>query len=345
MIVSFHIEYRTSWGEEVRILGSVPELGNNDPDKAISLTTVDGIHWSSEIALQSPAEGVIEYSYHIYRDNKNIRTEWNSFPRRAYLPADDKKSLRINDCWKNLPEQQYFYSSAFTESLLAHRDRSATPKSYKKGLMIKAYAPRINGNYCLAICGNQKVLGNWNPDKAWPMSDINFPEWQAELDVSKLEFPLEYKFVLYNKEEKKAEAWDNNPNRYMAAPEIKANETLVISDRYVYFDVPAWKGAGVAVPVFSLKSEKSFGVGDFGDLKRMVDWAVSTNQKVVQILPINDTTMTHTWTDSYPYNSISIYAFHPMYADIKQMGTLKDKSAAAKFYNKQKELNGLPALV
>ena len=91
MIVSFHIEYRTSWGEEVRILGSVPELGNNDPDKAISLTTVDGIHWSSEIALQSPAEGVIEYSYHIYRDNKNIRTEWNSFPRRAYLPADDKK--------------------------------------------------------------------------------------------------------------------------------------------------------------------------------------------------------------------------------------------------------------
>lgn len=176
------------------------------------------------------------------------------------------------------------------------------------------------------------------------MSDINFPEWQAELDASKLEFPLEYKFVLYNKEEKKAEAWENNPNRYMATPEIKANETLVISDRYVYFDVPAWKGAGVAVPVFSLKSEKSFGVGDFGDLKRMVDWAVCTNQKVVQILPINDTTMTHTWTDSYPYNSISIYAFHPMYADLKQMGTLKDKEVATAFNQKQKELNSLSAI-
>ena len=76
----------------------------------------------------------------------------------------------------------------------------------------------------------------------------------------------------------------------------------------------------------------------------MIDWAVSTQQKVIQILPINDTTMTHAWTDSYPYNSISIYAFHPMYADIKQMGTLKDKSAAAKFNKKQKELNGLPAM-
>ena len=94
--------------------------------------------------------------------------------------------------------------------------------------------------------------------------------------------------------------------------------------------------AGIAIPIFSLKSENSFGVGDFGDLKRMIDWAVSTQQKVIQILPINDTTMTHAWTDSYPYNSISIYAFHPMYADIKQMGTLKDKSAAAKFNKNRK---------
>ncbi len=116
----------------------------------------------------------------------------------------------------------------------------------------------------------------------------------------------------------------------------------MISDRYVYFDIPAWKGAGIAIPVFSLKSEKSFGVGDFGDLKRMVDWAVNTRQKVIQILPVNDTTMTHAWTDSYPYNSISIYAFHPMYADIRQMGTLKDKEAASKFSKKQKELNSLP---
>ena len=67
MIVTFHIEYRTSWGEEVRILGSVPELGKNNPEQAVALTTVDGIHWSNEISIQLPAEGVVEYSYHIYR--------------------------------------------------------------------------------------------------------------------------------------------------------------------------------------------------------------------------------------------------------------------------------------
>lgn len=337
MTVSFNIEYRTSWGEEVRIAGLLPE--------SIPMHTTDGIYWTADVELEVPKEGMtINYSYQIEQNQIIIRKEWDSFPRRLFLSGNSKKKYQIKDWWKNIPEQLYYYSSAFTEALLAHPDRAEIPPCHKKGLVIKAYAPRINKDYCLAICGNQKALGNWDPDKAIPMSDANFPEWQIELDASKLKFPLEYKFILYHKEEKKADCWENNPNRYLADPELKTNETLVISDRYAYFDIPVWKGAGIAIPVFSLKSENSFGVGDFGDLKRMIDWAVSTQQKVIQILPINDTTMTHAWTDSYPYNSISIYAFHPMYADIKQMGTLKDKSAAAKFNKKQKELNGLPAM-
>lgn len=337
MTVSFNIEYRTSWGEEVRIAGLLPE--------SIPMHTTDGIYWTADVELEVPKEGMtINYSYQIEQNQIIIRKEWDSFPRRLFLSGNSKKKYQIKDCWKNIPEQLYYYSSAFTEALLAHPDRAEIPPCHRKGLVIKAYAPRINKDYCLAICGNQKALGNWDPDKAIPMSDANFPEWQIELDASKLKFPLEYKFILYHKEEKKADCWENNPNRYLADPELKTNETLVISDRYAYFDIPVWKGAGIAIPVFSLKSENSFGVGDFGDLKRMIDWAVSTQQKVIQILPINDTTMTHAWTDSYSYNSISIYAFHPMYADIKQMGTLKDKSAAAKFNKKQKELNGLPAM-
>ena len=337
MTVSFNIEYRTSWGEEVRIAGLLPE--------SIPMHTTDGIYWTADVELEVPKEGMtINYSYQIEQNQIIIRKEWDSFPRRLFLSGNSKKKYQIKDCWKNIPEQLYYYSSAFTEALLAHPDRAEIPPCHKKGLVIKAYAPRINKDYCLAICGNQKALGNWDPDKAIPMSDANFPEWQIELDASKLKFPLEYTFSRYHKEEKKADCWENNPNRYLADPELKTNETLVISDRYAYFDIPVWKGAGIAIPVFSLKSENSFGVGDFGDLKRMIDWAVSTQQKVIQILPINDTTMTHAWTDSYPYNSISIYAFHPMYADIKQMGTLKDKSAAAKFNKKQKELNGLPAM-
>ena len=342
MTLSFNIEYRTNWGEEVRVSGSIPELGNGRSDKATPLHTVDGIHWTAKIDIQMPANGVVTYNYHIYRDGQAIRTEWNSLPRTLHLSGTAKKSYRIEDSWKNTPEQQYFYTSAFTESLLAPGKRTAAPKSYKKGLLIKAYAPTIDSEHCLAICGNRKALGEWDPAKAVVMSNADFPEWQVELNADKLEFPLEYKFVLYNKKEKRVVAWENNPNRYMADPQIAADETLAVGDRYVYFDLPAWKGAGVAIPVFSLRSEKSCGIGDFGDLKQMIDWAVATHQKAVQILPINDTTMTHTWTDSYPYNSISIYAFHPMYTDLKQLGALKDKKKMAEFNERRQALNALP---
>lgn len=344
MIISFHVEYRTNWGEEVRILGSVPELGKNDPEQAVSLQTVDGTHWSVEREIQIPENRIIAYNYYIYRDGQPVRGEWKSFSRRIYLSGNNKKRYRTYDCWKNIPEQQHFYSSAFTESLLVHPNKEEPVKDCKRGLMIKAYAPRISEDYCLAISGNRKVLGNWDAGKAWLMSDVAFPEWQAELDASGLEFPLEYKFVLYNRKTGKPEAWENNPNRYVADPQIKENETCIISDRYVYFDLPVWKGSGVAIPIFSLRSESSFGIGDFGDLKKMVDWAICTNQKFIQILPVNDTTITHTRADSYPYNSISIYAFHPLYMDMSKIGKLKDKGKMAEFSGKQKELNALPTV-
>lgn len=344
MIVSFHIEYRTSWGEEVRLLGSAPELGNNIPQNSILLQTVDGINWTVEKEIQIPGNKVIEYNYYIYKDGNVIRNEWDSFTRKLFLSNRSKQSFKVYDCWKNLPEDLYFYSSAFTESLLAHPNKDKIQESYSNGIVIKAYAPRLTDNYCLGICGNQPLLGNWDADKAWLMSDNNFPEWMAELDASQIKLPIEYKFVLFNKTSKKAECWENNPNRYIGDYQLNENETLVISDRYVYFDIPAWKCAGVAIPVFSLRSERSFGIGDFGDLKKMIDWAVKTDQKFVQILPINDTTMTGTWTDSYPYNSISIYAFHPIYTNIDKLGKLKDKKAAQLFEERQKELNTLPML-
>ena len=107
---------------------------------------------------------------------------------------------------------------------------------------------------------------------------------------------------------------------------------------------PGTRIAGCAIPVFSLRSKGSFGVGDFGDLKEMVKWAVRTDMHAIQILPINDTTMNGTWMDSYPYNSISIYAFHPMYCDLNALPRLKDKLSMEKFLMQQQELNSLPQI-
>jgi len=91
-----------------------------------------------------------------------------------------------------------------------------------------------------------------------------------------------------------------------------------------------------------LRSEGSQGVGDFGDLYELVDWAEKTGMRVVQLLPIYDTTQTHQWTDSYPYNSISIYALHPMYVDIRQLPEVEDEEFMHLFCQTARQLNDLP---
>ena len=184
MILSFNIEYRTSWGEEIKVLGSVPELGSNMPGQAVPMHTVDGIHWTAEVEIGLPETKEIHYSYHVYRDGQAVRNEWNSLPRVLYVSDDPAKTYRLEDSWKNLPEQQYFYTSAFTESLLAHHDREAAPRGCQRSLVLKAYAPCIDSGHALAVCGSVDALGGWNPDKAILMSDANFPEWQVEIDAA-----------------------------------------------------------------------------------------------------------------------------------------------------------------
>ena len=173
MILSFHIEYRTNWGEDLRISGNTPELGQDQADKSILLHTVDGIHWSADIEVQAPENETIEYCYQVFHADKIIRTEWNDIPRRLYTGSKAKKKVyRLLDCWRNLPEQLFFYSSAFTDSLLAHSHKTEKAETFKKGFLIKAFAPNIDDNHCLAISGNQEVLGDWDITKAVVMITV-----------------------------------------------------------------------------------------------------------------------------------------------------------------------------
>ena len=86
------------------------------------------------------------------------------------------------------------------------------------------------------------------------------------------------------------------------------------------------KFAGVAVPVFSLKSKDSFGVGEFDDLKLLAQWCHNVGIKMIQILPINDTHTDGSWDNSYPYKAISTKALHPIYLRLDKMGALLDEN-------------------
>lgn len=337
MKICFRIKYCTVWGEDVRVRVHQKDF----KDVIFPLTTGDGMYWTGELSLN----GDVVYQYLIYQNGKLNRAEWNMNERHIH---DDGKNhtFHVDDFWRNATEMTCLYTSAFSRCIRHNPQESAFyGNAYPRTVLLRVTAPQLSSHDELIICGNQKILGNWNQEKGIRMFRSSFSmEWSVCLDYSQLTFPMEFKFCAYDRDKDQIIDWETGTNHTIEAIRLEDNAMYILSDLYAFFSRPYWKGAGVAVPVFSLKTEKSFGVGDFGDLKKLIDWAALTHQHVVQVLPINDTTISHTWTDSYPYSSISIYAFHPMYMDLQQLNPLKDKKQAASFARLQKKLNALPQI-
>ena len=338
MKIRFNIEYRAAFGENL-MLNILPG-GAVAKQSQHKMTTIDGMNWSVEVNKALKAGDVIDYYYNLVSDKDERRREWVTEPHRLELVASQAARYTVFDHWIDIPEDSYLYSSAFTECVMK-RERSLSPlEEYQRTVRLKVRAPQLRNNQKLAIVGEPALLGEWNVEKAVLMTEHECNEWVVSLDASKLPTSrFEFKFVILDSRDNAI--WEQIPNRSIEIIHVGDGEVVVYELSPAYFPLPAWKGAGVVVPVFSLRSEGSFGVGDFGDLKLFVDWAAKTNQSVIQVLPINDTNMTKTWQDSYPYNSISIYALHPQYVDFRQMPQLKDDAKRQEFEALRQELNAL----
>ncbi len=337
MRISFNINFHTVWGQILHITGSLPELGNWNTEQAHPMRYLGDGNWNFEIEL--PEKSIdFEYRYFMSSNGKLVFEEWQ---KNHHLEIKDTNlSYVLHDFWQNLPQNQAYYSSAFTRSFFAHpcNKFERVIKSNRK-VLIKILAPHIGRNQSLGISGNQDELGNWDISRALILGCDKFPEWYAEFDASTLRYPIEYKFFIIDNDTRSVVSWENGDNRLLTLPPVKENELGVVSGLRFREHQPDWKCAGLVIPVFSLRSENSFGIGDFGDLRNILDWARLTSQKVIQILPVNDTTMTHTWKDSYPYNAISIYALHPLYLCPWKMGTLDNPERTGYYRQKQVELN------
>ncbi|MEG2067901.1 MAG: 4-alpha-glucanotransferase [Tannerellaceae bacterium] len=342
MKVTFNINFHTVWGQSVCIVGSIPGLGSWEPALAKEMNYLGEGAWQLRLECPSSVQ-TIEYRYFLRVNEKQIFEEWEKNHR---IVLDGRSECyTLYDYWQIRPTNLAFYSSAFTKSLFAHpcNTHERVIRSGKK-LVIKISAPRVEKNQTIAITGNQPCLGDWNPDKALILSCDTFPEWHIDLDANEINYPLEYKFLVYDHDSRQPLYWEVDENRTLSLPEQEVGETVSISGLYFRDNLPQWRCAGSVIPVFSLRSERSFGVGDLGDLHMLVDWAKKTHQRIIQVLPMNDTTMSRTWADSYPYSAISIYALHPMYINLRLMGELNDLKQADFFAQKQQELNALPSL-
>ena len=340
MKLQFSIDYFTHWGEDVRVEIAFVDQRQKSNTRVFPLETRDGRTWDGELTINEGAMRWFCYTYCIYRGDVCVRREWDVVPRR--FKADVTKVFVFPDTWHDAPVFSHLYTSAFTRCIKPQRTRSEELSYFAATLMLRVDAPQLEKGQALALLGNQPALGEWNPDFAFRMKEEGLYGWSVTLNATGLTFPVEYKYVVVDAATGDFVAWEGGGNRIVPADGIGKDEVLVVSDTPLRLPTDRWKAAGVVIPVFSLRSEGSCGVGDFGDLKAMADWASLTTMRVIQILPIYDTTIHKTWLDSYPYNSISIYALHPQYMDLRQLPPLANAEAAEKYESRRRALNVLP---
>ena len=339
MRIVFNLEYQTTFGEELAL--NILLDGKTEQHK---MSTLDGCHWTCELSKSVKTKTHIDYFYCVMRGDEQTRCEWLTEPHRLEFIATKGAHYTVYDHWIDIPEDSFLYSSAFTECVAARKRNMSKETAYAKTVRLKVRAPQLRWNERLAIIGGSETLGNWEALRALTMTEHEDNEWVITLDADTLPDTIEFKFVSLDEEVDVTPLWETGMNRTMTIPKLEQGEVVVYELPQAFFPVYPWKGAGTVIPIFSLRSEGSFGVGDFGDLQKMIDWCAKTRQRVLQVLPINDTNMTYTWQDSYPYNSISIYALHPQYTDFRQLPQLKDKERKAYYDALQKELNALPQI-
>lgn len=335
MTVQFNIEYKAMFGEQI-----VVNIQTEEGELKLPLETTDGERWACDWCVESP-EKSYTYYYSVEREGRAVKTEWLMIKHQLDVNAKKAAVYTLYDHWKVMPEDAYLYSSAFTDCINHQAPQEMKLEMGSKIVRLIVRVPQLRDGERLGVLGADKALGAWDVQKILPMTQHAYNEWVADIDATHFEGShLEFKFVAF-RNAKNNLLWETSMNRTVDLPEMKAGELVSYELDQAFFALYNRKLAGTQVPVFSLRTRKSAGIGDFGDLKTMIDFVASTGQKVLQLLPINDTTITHTWTDSYPYSCISVFAIHPQYADLHALPELKDAKARAEAEKTRAELNAL----
>ncbi|MGC4128532.1 MAG: 4-alpha-glucanotransferase [Bergeyella sp.] len=331
MKLFFNINFHTRIGEQLQML--VSEDGQESVKHPLHYT--DNGNWKAEVDFFSKT---LSYRYQLVNDEGTVLDE-EFADHRLNLPHNYQE-FQIFDVWnmKNFPEN-YLNNKILKNKLSGFKPEKVSILK-KHTHLFRLEAPLYNPNWRIVILGNNEALGNWEYLKTVPMMQTDFGVWEAAVQIPEKSF-VQYKYGVMDMVTGQVFDVEYGENRW-AVPNTDKNVLQIKADHFFKFkSFELYHAAGVAVPVFSLRSENGFGVGEFLDIKSLADWAHQAKLGIIQILPINDTTANTTWTDSYPYAAISVYALHPQYLSVDRMEYKLPKSLEKEFAKKKAELNAL----
>lgn len=353
MRLTFKVRYRTNFGQSLLLTGDHEMLGAGDVAKAIPLQYADEQFWQITIYIPEPAlpDVLITYNYILRNPDGSLIYDWGR-DKKINPRSFDKEDVLVIDSWNYAGAiENAFYTEPFKEVLLK-RDNRGHSVSAEKDVSVKPVGthtfkvktPLLETNHTLCILGNGPALQDWNASAPILLKQNGQDDFfSVELDLSKNSFPLEYKYGVFALDKERFVEFEKGANRVLSDG-VGEDKHTIVNDGFARLPCTSWKGAGVAIPVFSLRSVKSFGVGEFADLKLLADWCKRADLKLIQILPINDTITTGTWTDSYPYAAISAFALHPLYLNLAEVASNQNKPLLENIEDERKRLNSLPAV-
>ena len=233
---------------------------------------------------------------------------------RPHTMESAPTTVEIFDRWYDSSDNEPFYSTLFTESVFRRPAPSASISVGKGQVLLEVESPQIRSTEQVAIVGAHAILGGWDVARAIPLNDAASPLWRIVLPREVM--GSEYKFIIIDSATRTLKCFETGENRLMPSSQ---SDSVIVRGLRLSDERERWRGAGVAIPVFSLRSDEDWGVGEFCDLKAMADWASEVGMSIIQVLPVNDTTSSGTWRDSYPYNAISSFALHPLYISPREV--------------------------
>jgi len=341
MHITFRLRFRTQPGQSLWLSGRHPL-----PDHPVALQYLDADAWQVTIPLAAQVTGeTLNYSYQLRNADGSQSTDWGQ--TRSLIPASfSTPELLVVDSWNHAGFiANVFYTEPFKKVLLAKSFTKVTARP-STGIThtFRVQSPLLAKGQTLCLLGDGALLGNWRTTAPILLARKREDDFfSVTLDLRGQAFPIAYKYGVFDVEQNAFVRFEGGDNRLLKSPPAR-NLHTVFNDGFVALPADTWHGAGVAVPVFSLRSQKSFGVGEFADLKPLADWGKTTGLKLIQLLPINDTSATNTWKDSYPYAAISAFALHPIYLNLAAVANAKNRALLKQLEPERQRLNALDAV-
>lgn len=326
MEICFSIHYHTQWGETLLICGNAEELGSGDPKAAPSLTYQGEGCWEVRISFSAETlkEG-LSYSYWLVNERTGEVQHEGGTPRWVHLETHEEAGglLQVVDHWQGQDNvSRILDGRAFAQYMFDAPATGNAPFSLQGQDAVPVYftvkAQRLAHGYHLCVVGDIPELGAWDPSQALPLTPVSGYAFGLSVHLPGDTPSFEYKYAIWDENKNQMVEWETGENRRFDFPGSEDTGSFWVNDPPFRYQ-QTWKGAGVAIPVFSLRTQQGMGVGEFLDLKEMVNWAAQAGLRMVQILPVNDTMATHTWWDSYPYAGVSVYALHPLYVNLDSL--------------------------